>query len=74
MSVVGGACEGIATRDQWSKFCGCADGTIIFVLTVRLLLVLRNAQRQVDGHDSGHKDQPHASMGHGTWSKHLVGP
>ena len=30
MALVGGACEGIATRDQRSKMCGCANGTIVF--------------------------------------------
>ena len=24
MALVGGACEGIATRDQWSKLCKCS--------------------------------------------------
>ena len=27
MTLVGGACEGIATRDQWSKMCNCPSGT-----------------------------------------------
>ena len=29
MALVGGACEGIATRDQWSKLCKCQLGTIV---------------------------------------------
>ena len=29
MALVGGACEGIATRDQWSKMCNCSSGTIV---------------------------------------------
>ena len=29
MALVGGACEGIATRDQRSKMGGCANGTIV---------------------------------------------
>ena len=29
MALVGGACEGIATRDQWSKMCKCSPGTIV---------------------------------------------
>ena len=29
MALVGGACEGIATRDQWSKMCSCSPGTIV---------------------------------------------
>ena len=29
MALVGGACEGIATRDQWSKLCNCSLGTIV---------------------------------------------
>ena len=29
MALVGGACEGIATRDQWSKLCTCSPGTIV---------------------------------------------
>ena len=28
-ALVGGACEGIATRDQWSKLCKCSPGTIV---------------------------------------------
>ena len=27
--LVGGACEGIAPRDQWSKLCKCSPGTIV---------------------------------------------
>ena len=29
MALVGGACVGIATRDQWSKLCKCSPGTIV---------------------------------------------
>ena len=29
LALVGGACEGIATRDQWSKLCKCSPGTIV---------------------------------------------
>ena len=29
MALVGGACEGIATRDQWSKMCNCSPKTIV---------------------------------------------
>ena len=29
MALVGGACEGIATRDQWSKLCKCSPATIV---------------------------------------------
>ena len=29
MALVGGACEGIATRDQWSKLCKRSPGTIV---------------------------------------------
>ena len=29
MALVGRACEGIATRDQWSKLCKCSLGTIV---------------------------------------------
>ena len=29
MKLFGGACEGIATRDQWSKLCKCSSGTIV---------------------------------------------
>ena len=29
MALVGGACEGIATRDQWSKLCKFSPGTIV---------------------------------------------
>ena len=29
MALVGGACEGTATRDQWSKMCNCSTGTIV---------------------------------------------
>ena len=29
MALVGGACEGIATRDQWSKMCNCSSGAIV---------------------------------------------
>ena len=29
MALVGGACEGTATRDPWSKLCKCSPGTIV---------------------------------------------
>ena len=29
MALVGGVCEGIATRGQWSKMCNCSAGTIV---------------------------------------------
>ena len=29
VALVGGACEGIATRDQWSKMCNCSPETIV---------------------------------------------
>ena len=29
MALVGGACEGIATRDQWRKMCNCSLGSIV---------------------------------------------
>ena len=29
MALVGGVCEGIATRDQWSKMCNCSPGTTV---------------------------------------------
>ena len=29
MALVGGACEGIATRDQWSKLRKCSTATIV---------------------------------------------
>ena len=29
MAIVGGACDGIATRTQWSKMCNCSSGTIV---------------------------------------------
>ena len=29
IALVGGACEGIATRDQCSKMCNCSPGTIV---------------------------------------------
>ena len=29
MALVAGACEGIATRDQWSKMCTCSPGKIV---------------------------------------------
>ena len=29
MALVAGACEGIATRDQWSRMCKCSPGMIV---------------------------------------------
>ena len=29
MALVGGACKGITTRDQWSKLCKCSPGTLV---------------------------------------------
>ena len=32
MALVGGTCEGIATRDQWSKLCMCSPGMIVLCI------------------------------------------
>ena len=39
MALVGGACEGIATRDQWSKLCKCSPGTIVLCTDSSVALV-----------------------------------
>ena len=41
MALVGGACEGIATRDHWSKLCKCSLGTIVLRSSAALGFVKR---------------------------------
>ena len=49
MALVGGACEGIATRDQWSKLCKCSLGTIVLCTDSSAALgFVKNARVRVD--------------------------
>ena len=51
MALVGGACEGIATRDHWSKMCGCANGTTVLCTDTSAALGFvksKGASRHVD--------------------------
>ena len=54
MALVGGACEGIATRDQWSKMCNCSSGTI--VLCTDSAASLRFVQRKGVSRRTRHVD------------------
>ena len=49
MALVGGACERIATRDQWNKICKCSPGTIVLCTdssTALGFVKRRNASRR----------------------------
>ena len=60
MALVGGACEGLATRDQWRK-------------NVQLLF-WREAKGCKSMHSPrGHEGPLHAGLINGTWTTHLEG-
>ena len=64
MALVGGACEGIATRDQWSKLCKCSPGMIVLctVSSAAPGFVKRSTQSPL-----------YAGLGDGTWTTYLEG-
>ena len=67
MTLVGGACEGIATRNQWSKMCNCYPGTI--VLCTDSLPALGFVKRKGVSRrhwPRGHEGLPYAGLGDGT--------
>ena len=51
-ALVGGACEGIAVRDQWSKLCKCSPGTIVLCTdsSAALGFVVRKGARRRTRH------------------------
>ena len=71
MALVGGACEGIATRDQWSKMCNCSPGAI--VLCMDSAAALGFVKRKGASRRTRHVDTKvyfFAGLGGGTWSTH----
>ena len=73
MALVGGACEGIATRDQWSKMCIVFSGTI--VLCTDSAAALGFVKRKGASRRTRHVDKNllHAGLDNGTWTAHLEG-
>ena len=72
MALVGGACEGIATKDQWSKMCNCSPGTI--VLCTDSPAALGFAKRKGASRRTRHVEHEgllYAGMGDGTWTRIL---
>ena len=67
MALVGGACEGIATRDQWSKLCKCSFGTI--VLCTDSSAALRFLKRK----GASREGLLHAGLVDGTWTTNFEG-
>ena len=70
MALVGGACEGIAARDQLCQMCGCANDKIVSctVSPAALGFCEEHGSKSADT-TCGHKD--HASMGHGAGQRIL---
>ena len=67
MALVGGACEGIATRDQWSKMCGYANGTIVLCTdSSAVFCFVKRKGGNSTNTTCGHKDLLHACLGHGS--------
>ena len=66
MALVGGACEGIATRDQWSKLCKCSLGTIVLCTDSSAALGFESTLSP-----RGHKGLFYAGLGDGTWTTYL---
>ena len=54
MALVGGACEGIAARDQWSNMCNCSPGTIVLYTDSAAALVI--VKRKGASRSSRHVD------------------
>ena len=72
MALVGGAFEGIVTRDQWSKMCDRSSGTLVSVHGQRSSTGIREAQGCKSTHSlRGHEGLLHAGLGKGTWTAHL---
>ena len=74
MALVGGACEGIATRDQWSNMCSCSPGTIVLCTVSSAALGFVKHRGASPTHSSrGHEGLLHAGLGTGAWTAHLEG-
>ena len=74
MALVGGASEGIATRDQWSKMCNCSLGTIVLCTDS----FSGSGMRETEGCESTHSPRGHqglfyAGLGDGAWTTNLEG-
>ena len=74
MALVGGACEGIATRDQWNKMCNCSLGTNVLCTdsSAALGFVKRERASRRTRH-VGTRVSFYASLGEGTWTTHPEG-
>ena len=72
MALVGGACEGIATRDQWSKMCKCSLGTSGAVHGQFSSSGIRETQGCESTHSPrGHEGLFYAGLRDGTWTVNL---
>ena len=75
MALVGGACEGIATRDQWSKVCKCSPGTIVLCTesSAALGFVKRKGASRRTRHVDTSEGLLYAGLEDGTWKANLEG-
>ena len=74
MALVGGACEGIATRDRWSKMCTCYPGTIVLCTEQLTSSGICETQGCESAHSPrGHEGLLYAGLGDGTWTTYLEG-
>ena len=74
MALVGGACEGIETRDQGNKLCKCSPGTT--VLCTDSSAALGFVKRKGASRRTRHVDTKvffNAGLGDGTWTRYFEG-
>ena len=72
MALVGGACEGIATRDQWSKLCKCSLGTIVLCTDSSAAPGVCVTQGCESTHSPrGYEGLLYPGLGDGTWTTYL---
>ena len=71
MALVGGACEGIATRDQWSKMSSCSPGTIVLCTDSSAALGFVKRKGASRHSPRGHKGLFYAGLGDGAWTANL---
>ena len=73
MALVGGACEGIATSDQWSKMCNCLTWSDCAVYGQFSSSGIRETRGCESTHSPrGHEGLLYAGLADGTWTDHVT--
>ena len=74
MKLFGGACEGIATGDQWSKLCKCSSRDDCAVYgQLSNSGICETQGRESKRSSRGHEGLLYAGLGDGTWTTYLEG-